>query len=156
VTDHESGAGAPSEMVTLVVRKTIHATPERLFKAWTDPAQLLEWWGPEGVACVDPEVDLRVGGRYRIGNRLPDGKMLWIAGEFEAVDPPHQLRYTWRLEGTTGAFERVTVRFEPRGSATEVVITHEHIANEALRDQHAYGWRGCLDGLADYLGRDLR
>jgi uncharacterized protein YndB with AHSA1/START domain len=152
VTDHESGAGAQPEMVTLVVRKTIHATPERRFKAWTDPAQLLEWWGPEGVTCIDPEVDLRVGGRYRIGNRLPDGKILWIAGEFEVVDPPRQLTYTWRLEGTTGAFERVTVRFEPRGSSTEVVVTHERIANEAHRDQHAYGWRGCLDGLEEYVG----
>jgi uncharacterized protein YndB with AHSA1/START domain len=156
VTDHESSPGGQSDTVTLVVRKTIHATPERLFKAWTDPAQLQEWWGPESVVCVDPEVDLRVGGRYRVGNRLPDGKMLWIAGEFEVVDPPHRLTYTWRLEGTTGAFERVTVRFEPRGSATEVVVTHERIADEALRDQHAYGWRGCLDGLTEYLEAERR
>jgi uncharacterized protein YndB with AHSA1/START domain len=133
----ESGAGPQSEMVTLVVRKTIHATPARLFEAWTDPAQLREWWGPEGVACIDPEAD---------------GKILWIAGEFEVVDPPHRLTYTWQLEGSTGASERVTVRFEPRGSATEVVVTHERIPSEALRDQHQYGWRGCLEGLADYLG----
>jgi len=147
----ESGAGPQSEMVTLVVRKTIHATPGCLFAAWTEPAQLKEWWGPEGVACIDPEVDLRVGGRYRIGNRLPDGKVLWIAGEFEVVDPPYQLTYTWQLEGAPRASERVTVRFEPRGSATEVVVTHERIPNKAIREQHEYGWHGCLEGLAEYL-----
>jgi uncharacterized protein YndB with AHSA1/START domain len=151
VADQKSGTGAQSEMVTLVVRKTIQATPERLFATWTDPEQLREWWGPEGVTCIDPEVDLRVGGRYRIGNRLSDGKILWIGGEFEVVDPPHRLTYTWRLEGAPGGSERVTVRFEPRGAATEVVVTHERIPNETIRDQHAYGWHGCLEGLAEYL-----
>jgi uncharacterized protein YndB with AHSA1/START domain len=151
MADHAAGAGAPSGNVTLVVRKLIQATPERLFDAWTAPAQLQKWWGPEGVTCIDPEVDLRVGGRYRIGNRLPDGKILWIAGEFEIIEPPRRLTYSWRLEGVPGETERVTVRFESRGSATEVVVTHERIPNETLRDQHQYGWRGCLDGLAEYL-----
>jgi uncharacterized protein YndB with AHSA1/START domain len=147
----DSAAGPSFEMVVLVVRKTIQATPERLFQAWTEPAQLQQWWGPEGVKCIDPEVDLRVGGRYRIGNQLPDGKVLWIAGEFEVIEPPHKLTYTWQLEGNSNAFERVTVRFEPRGEATEVIVTHEHIPNETLRDQHQLGWLGCLDGLAEYL-----
>jgi uncharacterized protein YndB with AHSA1/START domain len=148
----EPGAGPQPEMTTLVVRKTIRATPERLFEAWTDPAQLRGWWGPEGVNCIDAEVDLRVGGRYRIGNQLPDGKILWIVGEFEAVERPHRLSYTWQIEGSAGASERVTVRFEPYGSATEVVVTHERIPDETVRKQHEYGWRGCLEGLAEYLG----
>jgi len=134
--------------VTLVVRRRIRARPERLFAAWTRPSQLLDWWGPDGVDCVDPEVDLRVGGRYRIGNRFPDGNVVWIAGEFIAVEPPHLLRYTWRLEGAGGdAAEEVTVRFEPHGDATEVIVAHERIANEAIRDRHREGWEGCLDGL---------
>ena len=138
-------------MVTLVVRKTIPATPERLFAAWTEPEQLQKWWGPEGVTCIDPEVDLRVGGHYRIGNRFPDGKVLWIAGLFEVIEPPRRLTYTWRLEGISEAAERVTVRFEARGAVTEVIITHERIPNEVLREQHQQGWKGCLDGLAEYL-----
>jgi uncharacterized protein YndB with AHSA1/START domain len=136
---------------TLVVRQTIRATPERLFQAWTTPAQLLQWWGPVGVTCVDPAVDLRVGGRYRIGNRLPDGTMLWIGGEFELIDPPHALAYTWRVEGSSGATERVTVRFAPKDGATEVTVTHERIANRLSREQHEYGWRGCLTRLAAYV-----
>lgn len=138
-------------MITLVVRKTIPANPERLFAAWTEPEQLQKWWGPEGVECVDQEVDLRVGGGYRVGNRFPDGKILWIAGEFEVIDPPRRLTYSWRLEGISDAAERVSVRFEARGTATEVIITHERIPNEMFRDQHQHGWQGCLDGLAEYL-----
>jgi uncharacterized protein YndB with AHSA1/START domain len=149
----EAGGGSQSE-ITLAIRRTIRTTPERLFAAWTDPAQLVEWWGPKGVECIDAQVDLRVGGRYRIGNRLPDGKILWIAGEFEVVDPPHRLTYTWQLEGMGGPTERVTVRFERHGEATEVIVMHERIPNETIRDQHAYGWNGCLDGLAEYLGSE--
>ena len=132
----------------LVVRKTIAATPERLFVAWTEPDALRQWWGPDGVTCIDPQVDLRVGGRYRIGNRLPDGSLLWIVGEFEAVEPPHRLVYTWRLESVAERVERVTVRFERREAGTEVVVTHARIATEAERDRHRHGWEGCLAGLA--------
>lgn len=140
-------------MITLVVRRTIRASPERLFDAWTRPEQLVEWWGPRGVACIAPSVDLRVGGRYRIGNRMPDGSEIWIVGVFEAVERPHRLTYTWRLEGHAGDDERVTVRFESHGTDTEVSVTHERIANEASRDQHALGWRDCLDGLARFIVR---
>lgn len=140
-------------MITLVVRRTIRASPERLFDAWTRPEQLTEWWGPEGVTCIAPTVDLRVGGHYRIGNRLPDGSELWIVGVFEAVERPHLLTYTWRLEGRDSESERVTVRFEPCDMNTDVIVTHERIANETVRDQHTIGWNGCLDGLARFIVR---
>jgi uncharacterized protein YndB with AHSA1/START domain len=140
-----------SGSVTLEVRGTIDATPERLFAAWTDPKQLVSWWGPEGVTCIGAEVDLHVGGRYRIGNRLPDGMEIWIVGTFEAIERPRLLTYSWLVEGVQGEAELVSVRFEARGGATEVIVTHEKIANEALRDQHAYGWKGCLDSLGEYV-----
>jgi uncharacterized protein YndB with AHSA1/START domain len=140
-----------SRMETLVVRKTILASPERLFAAWTEPEQLRRWWGPEGVVCMAAEVELRPGGHYRIGNQHPDQKLLWIVGEFEVVEPPRRLTYTWRLEGISETAERVTVRFEAQGEATEVIVTHERIPSRELRDQHQHGWQGCLDGLAEYL-----
>src|SRR5258708_17334250 len=100
MADHPKGSEAASGTITLLVRRTIPATPARLFAAWTEAEQLREWWGPAGVACIGAEVDLRVGGRYRVGNQFPDGTVLWIAGEFEVVQPPHRLTYTWRGEGS--------------------------------------------------------
>jgi uncharacterized protein YndB with AHSA1/START domain len=151
MTDSTPGARPESRMETLVVRKTIRSTPERLFSAWTEPERLQKWWGPEGVVCIDAQVDLRPGGRYRIGNQLPDKKVLWIVGEFELVEPPRRLTYTWLLEGISESTERVTVCFEARGESTEVIVTHERIPNRELRDQHQHGWQGCLNGLAEYL-----
>lgn len=137
--------------VTLTVRRTIRASAERLFEAWTQPEQLKKWWGPASVECIDAKVDLRVGGRYRIANQFPDGKVLWIVGEFESIERPKKLVYTWRLESTEGLPERVTVTFEARGAETEVVVTHERIPTKGMRDMHEQGWIGCLDGLAEFV-----
>jgi uncharacterized protein YndB with AHSA1/START domain len=146
-----SGADAPLFALTLVVRRTVRATPERLFDAWTMPEQLRQWWGPPSVACIDAEVDLRVGGRYRIANQFPDGKVLWISGEFEAIERPRRLVYTWRLTPEGVEFERVSVTFVAHGHSTEVIVAHERISSPAMRDGHEQGWTGCLDGLAEYL-----
>ena len=142
---------AGSAGITLVVRRTIAAPAETLFAAWTQPAQLKKWWGPRTVKCIDADVDLRAGGTYRIANQFSDGTVLWITGEFETVDPPNRLVYSWRAGSEPRDSERVTVQFEPRGDATEVIVTHERIPNPAVRERHQAGWNGCLDGLVEYL-----
>src|ERR1700732_2499428 len=138
---------------TLVVRRRIHATPEKLFAAWTEPEHLVHWWGPEGVACPAADIDLRIGGAYRIANRFPDGTVVWIAGIFELLEPPRRLIYTWKLESQQALAERVTVCFERLDAATEVTVTHERIADEAARPSHERGWAGCLDSLVRYAGQ---
>jgi uncharacterized protein YndB with AHSA1/START domain len=136
----------------LIVRRSIRASPECIFDAWTQPEHLKRWWGPKGVECVDAEVDLRLGGRYRIANQFPDGRILWISGEFEAIERPRKLVYTWRVrDGADDAIERVTVTFNALGEDTEVVVAHERIPSQPMRDMHEQGWVGCLDGLAEYL-----
>jgi len=143
---------AESPAISLVVRRTIRATAARLFAAWTDPAQIVRWWGPSGVRCTGAEVDLREGGGYRIGNRFADGREVWIIGTYERIDAPHRLVFTWRLEPGPDHAERVSVRFEPRGEATEIVIVHERIASAEARASHEAGWDGCLEGLARFAG----
>jgi uncharacterized protein YndB with AHSA1/START domain len=139
-------------VVALVVRRTIRATAARLFAAWTEPNQLVAWWGPRPVTCAGAEVDLRAGGTYRILNVMPDGAILAIEGEFRAVEPPHKLVYTWHMGGAHEERSLVTVRFEARDSATEVIVVHEQIPNEAARESHGAGWLGCLDSLARAMG----
>lgn len=156
MADHKSGGEAQSQPVKLTVRRMIRATPERLFEAWTQPSQLRQWWGPENVTCIAAEVDLRVGGRYRLANQFPDGSVVWITGEFQSIEAPHRLIYTWQLEESSGFSELVTVHFEPRGVETEVTITHTRIPDRTTRDRHEQGWLGCLDGLVEYLSGTAR
>lgn len=138
------------ESLHLVVRRTIQASPERLFDAWTTASQLQAWWGPKGVRCTHAEIDAKVGGRYRILNELPNGEVVSIEGEFLEVVPALGLVYTWHVTPGAGGSEIVTVRFEGRGDKTEVIIVHERIGDEATRDGHTVGWAGCLDGLEAY------
>jgi uncharacterized protein YndB with AHSA1/START domain len=146
-------SGGSADGLVLVARRLIRASPERLFAAWTTPQQLLSWWGPHRVRCVGAEVDLRVGGSYRLENALEDGTILIIHGVFEAVERSRLLVYSWQIEPGAGRPERVTVRFEPRAPGqTEVIVLHERISDERTRDGHEHGWTGCLDRLAEHVG----
>ncbi|MCR9139384.1 MAG: SRPBCC domain-containing protein [Alphaproteobacteria bacterium] len=141
--------------LSLLVRRLVRGTPEAVFKAWTEPEQVMQWWGPVNVHCAECTIELRVGGGYRIANRLPDDSIIWITGEFLRVEPPHLIEYTWRrgleTEADRQRNERVTVRFSERANRTEVTVAHTRIADQSDYESHQFGWTGCLDGLAGYL-----
>lgn len=138
--------------LSLIVRRSIRASAERVFNAWTDPVQVAQWWGPEHVQGHSVTVDLVVGGAYRIGNRLPDGSDVWIHGVFEVVERPTRLVYTWNVGESSN--ERVSVRFEERSTSpvtTEVIVVHERIVSAEAKESHEAGWLGCARGLAAFL-----
>jgi uncharacterized protein YndB with AHSA1/START domain len=137
--------------IDLVMRRRMRASAETIFAAWTSAESLRRWWGPEGVACADVELDVRVGGSYRIGNAMPDGTVTWITGVFERIDPPRELSFTWRVDG--GGEVRVIVKLTPDGEETEVVVVHQRIVDAATRAGHERGWDGCLAGLTRVLVR---
>ena len=138
-----------SRGITLVTRRTIRASAARLFDAWTQPDQLRAWWGPRPVTCSGAEVDLRVGGRYRICNAFRTEDAHHRRGVPGRRGPaPARLHVACGEDQTS----RVTVRFEPRGDATEVIVVHEQIPNKRLYESHEGGWNGCLDGLERYFG----
>jgi uncharacterized protein YndB with AHSA1/START domain len=136
-------------VTALTVRRRIATPVERVWEAWTSPSALRQWWGPPGVRCIAAEVELRPGGRYRLGNRLADGAVVWIDGVFEVVDAPRRLVYTWQIGDEP--MSRVTVELAAIEGGTEIVVHHEQIATDAQRDDHARGWAGCLDGLAAWI-----
>ena len=137
----------------LSVSRTVRASPERVFDAWTDPAQIVVWWGAGGVTCPEAEIDLRVGGSYRLANRAPTGETAWITGTFSRIDPPHGLDYTWAMEPISDEthFSLVEVRFVPVPEGTEVTVSQTRIVDAPARDIHLQGWIGCLDGLAELM-----
>ena len=138
----------------LVVRRWIPAAPERLFSAWTEPRQLLAWWGPPGVRCVEANVDLRPGGRYRFKAERPDAPPIVIVGEFLTISRPRELVYTWSIDEQAGPTEQVTVRFTPEGAGSDVVVTHERIAEDDVLRDHRDGWIGCLAELDAHVRGD--
>lgn len=138
-------AGAKS----LEISRTVHARPERVFAAWTEPDQIVQWWGPHGVTCTEAHVDLKPGGRYRLANRQPDGQVMWITGTYDRVEPPHLLQYTWTSEPITedSDYSLVRVTFEECADGTLVTVSHTNISTATAREMYLGGWTGCLAGL---------
>ncbi|MDA0264805.1 MAG: SRPBCC domain-containing protein [Chloroflexi bacterium] len=147
---------APETDISLKVSRTINASRRRVFDAWTQPEMLQKWWGvQESFTVPVAEVDLRTGGKYRLGMQDPSQSVPYVCyGVYREVDPPAKLVFTWTLEKMPGddsdfvpAETLVTVEFIERGDATEVVLTHERFTDEPMRDEHQGGWSGCLDNL---------
>jgi uncharacterized protein YndB with AHSA1/START domain len=91
-----------------------------------------------------------VGGEYRIAMKTSDGDPVGLVWTFRDISRPSRLAYDWRW--TTGAGEpreqsSVTIAFRDLGDLTEIELTHTGIVGATVRDSHAAGWIGCLDGL---------
>ena len=145
----KAAAGGHSLRVTRVVR----ASPARVFAAWTEAAHLRRWSCPEGVDVSDAEVDLRVGGAYRILMRGPEGERYTAFGTYREIQPPRRLVYTWDWEEREHAVGAtlVTVEFVDRGAVTEVILTHEAFPSEEAAAGHEEGWTSCLNRLEVHL-----
>jgi uncharacterized protein YndB with AHSA1/START domain len=132
----------------LEIRRTLPASPERVFAAWTDPDWLERWMSPVGHARV--EADPRVGGRLRVV-MIGEGREIEHLGEYLEVAPPYRLSFTWQSEFTGGQPSRVTVELAAAGGAgTELTLRHELLPPSAARS-HAGGWGSMLDRLAQHL-----
>src|SRR5579864_9338037 len=124
----------PETMTTtsFTLRRVVDAPSERVFAAWTEPKALKRWWGPPGFTTPSAEVDLRVGGAYKLAMTSPKGETYIVFGTFIAIEAPKKLSYTWAWEADDGAPSHesvVTVEFKPRGDTTEIVLTHERLAS---------------------------
>lgn len=133
----------------LRLTRRIKAKPASVFRAWTEVSELKKWWGPPGFTVPDAEIDLRVGGRYRIVMQPPQGPSFTLSGVYHEVSPPQRLVYSWMWSGTKsddGVESLVTVEFRAVGRETELVIMHERLP-EPTQAGHRDGWIGCLDRL---------
>lgn len=134
---------------SLRLTQTIRADAERLFRAWTDPKELRHWWRMEGEgwSFAEASIDLRVGGRYRLGMTSPEGKTHVAVGEYVEIERPTRLAFTWDWENPASSVgdTLVTVEFKPAaGGNTEVVLTHERFAEAERVANHERGWSQLL------------
>src|SRR5262245_47426987 len=86
--------GAPSIEREVTITRVLAAPRELVFRAWTDPVHLAQWWGPKGFTNPVCEIDVRVRGALRIVMRAPDGSEYAVKGEFLEVVPPQRLVFT--------------------------------------------------------------
>ena len=142
-----------TEKPFLLLNRHYPVAPEKVWRAWTDPEALKKWWGPgPGEPVSLAELDVRVGGRFRIIFGGADGRKHECAGVYKEVMPNRKLVFTWTWPRTTPERESlVTIVFEAVKGGTELVFRHERFFDEKARDDHKRGWTTLLEKLATWL-----
>ncbi len=130
-----------------------------MFKAWTDPKQVAQWWGPNGFTNPVCELDVRPGGAIRIHMRGPDGVVYPMKGVYREIVKPERLVYTNYVfedeEGKPQLEVLTTVTFEALGAKTKLTV-QEKVVKSAPAVETAVagmeeGMNQSLDRLAEYL-----
>jgi uncharacterized protein YndB with AHSA1/START domain len=145
-----------SEKLSLEIKRFINAPRDRVYAAWTDPAQLRQWFGPEKVQTRNLIADARVGGKFRWDLTNSEGEKMTCLGEYRELQPGKKIVFTWQWdddEDWANHTSVVTVELSDRDSGTELRLIHEQLPNEQSRDGHTGGWNSALDKLEKFFSR---
>lgn len=148
------------------------APRELVFRAWTDPVHLAQWWGPKDFTNPVCKLDLRAGGEYRITMRGPDGTDYPMGGRFLEVEPPAKLVMSASTEGHPDEFKQqladsrgnadsselqlvFTILFEDLGGKTRLTVINTFRSTTDLEAAsklgHNEGWTESLERLQQEL-----
>jgi len=103
----------------MTVTRVFDAPRELVWKAWTDPKYVMQWWGPKGFTAPVCKIDFRVGGKFLFCMRTPDGQEGWNGGEYHEIVPHEKIVFSMYFADSKGN------RIDPEPSESE----HEAIAD---------------------------
>ena len=156
-----------------VISRTFDASRELLWKAWTERARLMEWFGPKGFTMPAAKMDFRPGGSFHYCLAAPDGNEMWGKFVYREISAPerivlvnsfsdedggvtrHPLSSTWPFE----MLSVFTLREHNRKTTTTLEWTplnataEERATFDAAREELEQGWSGTFEQLAAYLDR---
>ena len=142
----------------LVITRVFNAPRELVFKAWTDPKQLAQWWGPHGFTTPVCTLDVRTRGAIRIHMCGPDGTVYPMTGVYQEVVVPERLVFTLTPldEEGNALFEVLnTVTFAGHGGKTTFTLVARVVKATVKASPYLAGmeegWAQQLDRFADYL-----
>jgi uncharacterized protein YndB with AHSA1/START domain len=134
----------------LVATRTINGPARIVFEAWTKPELFKRWWVPKsfGMSLLSCEMDVRVGGSYRLVFRHGDSEPMAFHGKYIEVTPHSRLVWTNEEGGDAG--QVTTVTFEEKAGKTLLVLQELYPSKEALDAAIASGSTG-IDGMPETL-----
>lgn len=155
----------------LVITRTIQAPRELVFRAWTEPDHLRQWWGPAGADMQVLRLDLRPGGVFHYSQQLGGGPVMHGIFVYREVEPPERLVYVNSFADATGTIVRNpwspdwpleilnTLTFEAQGGQTRLTLRGaplnaseaERRAFEGAQPMVQQGFSGTLNQLDAYL-----
>lgn len=163
---------AKAQSKEFVISRVFDAPRDLLWRCFTEPERMSQWWGPKGVKLVKSQMDFRVGGTYHYGMQNPDGQLMWGRMIYREISPlerivfinsfsdetgglgRHPLAPQWPLqmlsiftfEDAPGGKTKFTVHWSPYEATAE-----EQAVFDAGHDSMTMGWSGTLERLEAYL-----
>lgn len=148
---------APATAHSLQIRRTFKASRERVYRAFTDPAEFAKWFrAGDDYKNTGTEINLEVGGSYCSTMQSPGAEIGHTAiGTYREIRPLEKIVFTldWEADSKMGVDSVVTVEFFEQGENTEIILTHELLPDEERKNAHEGGWNKCLDQLVKALGK---
>jgi uncharacterized protein YndB with AHSA1/START domain len=165
-------AAADSQSKDFVISRILHAPRDLVWKVFTDPERMRQWWGPKGFKVIASKMDLRPGGIYHYGLEAPDGSPMWGKFVYREITPPERMVFISSFSDEAGGVTRhpmapnwplemlSTFTFEelPDGKTKFTVRWAAYNASEDERkvfdasfDSMNQGWGGTMEQLAAYL-----
>jgi uncharacterized protein YndB with AHSA1/START domain len=151
---NQSGADAGlAARPSLTLTRRLRAQPEKVYAAWTEPENLVQWFGPGQVepGSTRADLDVRVGGRYRISFTGSNGEYHEVGGVYRDVVPNQRLVFSWAWHSTPERESLVTVSIKPDGGGTLLTFQHAQFVDETARDNHQRGWTESLANLSIFV-----
>jgi uncharacterized protein YndB with AHSA1/START domain len=154
----------------LVITRVFDAPRSLVFKAWTDPERVRQWWGPKGFTCPFCKIDLRPGGVYLNCMRSPEGRDYWSTGVYREIVSSKRIVCTDSFADEDGNLVTaahygmsadyplemmITVTLKEIEGKTRLTLIHDGIPPGKEQDNCRAGWNESLDKLADYLARAI-
>lgn len=151
----------------MTITRVFDAPRELVWKAWTDPKYVMQWWGPKGFTAPVCKMDFRVGGKFLCCMKSPDGQEFWNAGEYHEIIPYEKIVSTMYFADAKGNKiepEHLDIEHEAIEGAYDVTLFEElgngqtkltFIGNEPMESAkesgQVEGWNQILDKIAAVL-----
>jgi uncharacterized protein YndB with AHSA1/START domain len=155
-----------------VITRTFDAPRDLVFKAWTEPERMKQWWGPCGFTSTTCNLDLRPGGSMHYCLRSPEGREMWGRFAFREITTPERLVYVGSFSDAQGGLTRhpmsptwplellSTITLEEQDGKTKLTIRWGLLPSATAPERKTFneghssmqqGWTGTLDQLTAYL-----
>ena len=161
-----------NETERMVVIRVFDAPRELVWKAWTDPKYVMQWWGPKGFTSPFCKMDFREGGKFHCCMRSPDGQEFWNAGEYHQIVPYEKIvssMYFSDAQGNKVNAAEYGIEHEAIEDACDVTLFEDlgngrtkltFIGNEPMESAknsgQLEGWKQILDKIAEVVAELVR
>lgn len=143
-------------MADLLLTRQFKSSPEKVFGFITQTAQLLTWWGPEGMHISDHDLSFAQTGPWMSVMTNAEGQNYKVSGHVTHVDPPNSIGFTWAWHDENdrrGVESHVTIRLVPaRNGGTDFELRHVDLPDDEAAKNHEAGWASSLNKLERLAG----